>query len=243
MTLVLTLPLRSSLYLFSVFIFVSSTAQLCSAWCKTMKIPLDYALDIGCAVGGSSFEFSREFKHVVGVDYSHAFIAAANMLKEKGSATYTMTVEGKLTATHTAVVPAGIHKERIEFLQGDACHLPSSLGTKKYSVVHAANLLCRLPDPQLFLDSLPSLLVPNGLAIFISPFSWLSQYTEPKYWIGGYTDSKTNQPVWSKDGLEQRMNKLGFKLIHTENCPFLIREHARKFQWGCSHVTVFQLTK
>jgi len=209
-----------------------------------MNLPLDYALDIGCAVGGSSFEFSRDFKHVVGIDYSHAFIATANMLKEKGSATYTMTVEGKLTATHTAIVPAGIKQDNIQFFQGDACHLPLDiLGNKKYSVIHAANLLCRLPDPQLFLDTLPSLLIPNGLAIFISPFSWLSQYTEQKYWLGGYTDTVTKQTVWSKDGLEQRMKKLGFTLIHTENCPFLIREHARKFQWGCSYVTVFQLAK
>lgn len=34
----------------------------------------------------------------------------------------------------------------------------------------------------------------------------------------------------------------GLQLIHTEECPFLIREHVRKYQWGCSHVTVWQLT-
>ena len=31
------------------------------------------------------------------------------------------------------------------------------------------------------------------------------------------------------------------QLLHEEDTPFLIREHARKFQWGCSHATVWQL--
>ena len=31
-----------------------------------------------------------------------------------------------------------------------------------------------------------------------------------------------------------------FKQLDQDNVPFLIREHARKFQWGCSHLTVWQ---
>lgn len=30
------------------------------------------------------------------------------------------------------------------------------------------------------------------------------------------------------------------QLVHTEECPFLIREHVRKYQWGCSHITVWR---
>lgn len=37
------------------------------------------------------------------------------------------------------------------------------------------------------------------------------------------------------------MKGLGFELVHEEQVPFLIREHARKFQWGCSHATIFRL--
>ena len=43
-------------------------------------------LDIGCAVGRSSFEAARYVGEVVGVDFSHSFIAAANQLKEVGRA-------------------------------------------------------------------------------------------------------------------------------------------------------------
>jgi 2-polyprenyl-3-methyl-5-hydroxy-6-metoxy-1,4-benzoquinol methylase len=34
------------------------------------------ALDIGCAVGRSSFELARNFKEVVGIDFSHRFVLA-----------------------------------------------------------------------------------------------------------------------------------------------------------------------
>lgn len=39
--------------------------------------------------------------------------------------------------------------------QGDACHLEESLG--QFDVVLAANLLCRLPEPVLFITRLKSL--------------------------------------------------------------------------------------
>lgn len=89
---------------------------------------------------------------------------------------------------------------------------------------------------------MPELLVSNGLVIFISPYSWLSQYTPQANWLGGYyaaADGK-QEAVRSFDGLRAAMERLGFKLLHTEECPFLIREHVRKYQWGCSQVTVWQ---
>jgi len=37
------------------------------------------ALDVGCAVGGATFELSRAFTDVIGVDFSHGFIEAAQV--------------------------------------------------------------------------------------------------------------------------------------------------------------------
>ena len=39
-------------------------------------------LDVGCAVGRSSFEAARYASDVLGIDFSHSFIAAANQLKQ-----------------------------------------------------------------------------------------------------------------------------------------------------------------
>jgi 2-polyprenyl-3-methyl-5-hydroxy-6-metoxy-1,4-benzoquinol methylase len=39
------------------------------------------AVDIGCAVGRTSFELTRSFDYVLGLDYSARFIQVASMLQ------------------------------------------------------------------------------------------------------------------------------------------------------------------
>ena len=85
--------------------------------------------------------------------------------------------------------------------------------------------------------SLPGLLEPRGLVVLVSPFSWLGQYTPRDKWLGG----RAGEGTGSLEGLTTAMRGLGFELLHKEDVPFLIREHARKFQLGVSCLTVFQL--
>ena len=52
------------------------------------------ALDVGCAVGRSSFELSRACSEVVGIDFSRRFIEAAEALRGGGSLGYLRVDEG-----------------------------------------------------------------------------------------------------------------------------------------------------
>ena len=45
-------------------------------------------LDIGCAVGRSSFELAKHFQHVDALDYSSCFIEAAKRLQQSGIIQY-----------------------------------------------------------------------------------------------------------------------------------------------------------
>jgi SAM-dependent methyltransferase len=47
--------------------------------------------------------------------------------------------------------------------QGDACALPAGLGT--FDAVLAANLLCRVPDPQACLAGIADALNPGGVLV------------------------------------------------------------------------------
>lgn len=142
------LPYPTTVVSHSALDFASRTAGLCREWVVKAGLPLEGAFDVGCAVGRTSFDLSAHFSRVVGVDFSHAFIAAANDLKAKGSAGYTHDVEGEIKATRVATIPPSSRPSNITFTQGDACNLPSvgALGGS-FTVIHAANLLCRLPDP------------------------------------------------------------------------------------------------
>lgn len=45
--------------------------------------------------------------------------------------------------------------------------------------------------------------------------------------------------VRSFETLKSIMTENGFELRAEEEMPFVIREHARKFQWGCAHGSVW----
>ena len=88
--------------------FVSKEAlefpALCAKECSLSASDKKRALDVGCAVGGSSFELGRYFDEVVGFDFSAAFIKAANELKETGSKPYQSTIEGTIKEARVAKV-------------------------------------------------------------------------------------------------------------------------------------------
>jgi hypothetical protein len=99
-----------------------------------------------------------------------------------------------------------------------------------------ANLLCRLPHPRSFLESLPKFTHIGGYVVLFSPHTWLTSYTDKEEWIGGFYDEQ-GQPVRTADHLKQIMTELGFELVREKNLPFFIRETYRKNQWTISHMT------
>lgn len=66
------------------------------------------AIDIGCAVGRSTFLLARQFTEVVGLDYSKSFIDTCNLLRDKGKLGYTIVRQGDLGSDLVAEVDADI---------------------------------------------------------------------------------------------------------------------------------------
>lgn len=184
-------------------------------------------LDLGCAVGRSAFEMALHCDEVVAMDFSHAFIQAAETLRQGGSISYERREEAALSTPLNAKIPAALNGGNVRFFQGDAMDLPADLGS--FERVHAANLLCRLSQPRLLLDRLPDLVRPGGELVLATPCTWLEEFTPPENW----PDKSTFD--WLYDSLAAH-----FELVRRADEPFLIRETARKFQWTTSLVTVWQ---
>jgi putative 4-mercaptohistidine N1-methyltranferase len=189
--------------------------------------PVGRGLDLGCAVGRSTYEMSRSCDHVTGIDFSGAFIDAAIALREGKSLAYTRRDEGHVATGLTAKLPDGIDASRVTFLQGDAMALPGDLGS--FDRVHAANLICRLTDPVLLLDRLPGLVKCGGELVLATPCTWLEGFTAPENWPPGDT------LTWLQGHLSG-----SFDLVERSDEPFLIRETARKFQWTRSMLTLWR---
>ncbi len=192
-----------------------------------VRRPLTRALDVGCATGRSSFELARHCNAVVGVDFSESFVAAATRLRDAGFHDYERTEEGELFTPLVARVPEDIDRERVRFETGDATDLRADLGS--FDVVHAANLIDRLPKPMRFLERLPGLVNPGGQLLLASPFTWLEEFTPRSEWLGGLM--REGQPVRTSDALRELLVPY-FELDLQCDLPFLIREHARKYQWS-----------
>ncbi|MCW1914723.1 class I SAM-dependent methyltransferase [Luteolibacter sp. GHJ8] len=183
-------------------------------------------LDLGCAVGRSTYELSRDSSEVLGIDYSHSFIQAAAALAG-GPLNYQRHDEANLRTVLEARVPQDLPIGAVSFETGDATSLRADLGD--FHRVHAANLLCRLFNPAVLLKRLPSLLRPGGELVLATPCTWLGEFTPPENWPVGSTLD------WLQDELAH-----DFELLKVTDEPFLIRETARKFQWTSSMVTLWR---
>lgn len=181
------------------------------------------ALDLGCAVGRSSYELSRSCDEVIGIDFSRSFVEAADRLR-RGPLRYQRHDEGHLGSALEARLPAGVFPQRVRFEVGDATDLRADLGS--FERVHAANLLCRLPQPRRLLERLPSLVARGGELVLATPCTWLGEFTPPERWPDGSTLD------WLREALSD-----SFELTEQRDEPFLIRETARKFQWTASQLS------
>jgi putative 4-mercaptohistidine N1-methyltranferase len=192
------------------------------------------ALDLGCAVGRSSFELARHCQEVIGLDFSKQFIDLANRLRQRGSLRFKSLEEGELTQARRAIVPPDLDRRRVKFAVGDATCLPPDLG--EFDVVLMANLIDRLPAPLKCLERLPGLLRPGGQLILASPYTWLASYTPRQNWLGGW--ARAGRPVTTFATL-RRILSPHFKLARRLDLPFLLREHARKYQLGIAEASVW----
>jgi len=202
------------------------------------------ALDVGCAVGGSSFELAKSFDHVEAFDFSENFIAAAKRMQSGEELTFRVPIEGDISEEVSVVQEPGVNAavmDRVNFFQGDACALSEFADSKKgfgtFDGVILANLLCRLPDPMKFLEAMPKIVNKGGVVVIVTPFTWLEDFTPRSKWLGGFKDSVLGQPIYSKDKLKETMEGLGFVKIHEEQMPLVIREHRRKYQYIISEAS------
>ena len=200
--------------------------------------PKRKALDVGCAIGRSTFELAREFDEVTGLDFSARFISHAVKLAEEGEMGYAFPTEGELvTYKRIFLKDFGLEEaaQKVQFWQADACNLKPQFSG--YDLIFAGNLIDRLYDPAKFLSDLHARLETGGLLVLTSPYTWLEEFTPKEKWLGGF--KKDGEDFTTLDGLKAVLEP-HFKLIHTRDVPFVIKETARKHQHTIAQMTVWE---
>lgn len=197
------------------------------------------ALDLGCAVGRSSFELARYFDQVDALDFSTRFIRNAINLVKHGEVKYLIPTEGELTELKSFKLNSlglGENVRNIKFSQGDACNLKTNYDG--YDLVFAGNLIDRLYQPKQFLDSITERINAKGYLVLTSPYTWLEEFTEKENWLGGFKVNGENYTTL--DALKDHL-KANFSLVgDPHDVPFVIRETARKHQHTIAQLTIWK---
>jgi len=200
--------------------------------------PRKKALDIGCAIGRSSFELARGFDEVIGVDFSARFIQEAEVLKQNGILRYMMPAEGEIESFHEVNLKnydLENEREKVSFWQADACNLKAIY--KDFDLIFGGNLIDRLYDPKKFLDAMAERINKGGVLILTSPYTWQEESTPKDKWIGGY--KRDGENVSTLQGLEEILGS-DFRLLETRDVPFVIQETARKHQHTVAQMSVWE---
>lgn len=188
------------------------------------------ALDLGCAVGRSGLELGRHFDEVLGIDFSHRFVAEAERMRDERVVTVRVPREGEAADELPLALPEEMQTKHVRFAQGDACDLRADLGV--FDFVLMANLIDRLPHPARCLERIHEFIAPGGWLVITSPYTWLEEYTPKSEWLGGAGRGTLGA---LKDLLERK-----FRFERAFDLPFLIREHRRKFQWSVAEASLWQ---
>jgi len=218
--------------------FPKRCAELVLETAREHQVELKRALDIGCAVGRSSFELARDCPDVTGIDLSAAFVETCWHLQAEGSLDYRARTEGELSEARSARVDPSLDRDRVTFRRADAMGLPPEY--EGFDAVLIANVFCRLPSPGACLRRLGGargLVRPGGILVATSPYSWHPDFTPREVWLGGQV--REGRDAWSKDGLRELLEP-EFEFLGEQDMPFVIREHIRKFELVFAHATVWR---
>ena len=149
------------------------------------EIPEGPILDLGCAVGRTTFELAaRTGRPVVGVDLGYAMLRLAARTLREGRVRYPRRRVGLVYDRRDFAVRFP-NVEGVDFWACDALALPFPTGT--FAAVVGLNVLDCVQSPHDLLAALPRLLAPGGKAILSTPYDWSPAATPVEAWLGGHS--------------------------------------------------------
>lgn len=153
-------------------------------------LPEGPVLDLGCAVGRSSFALAAGGDRLVlGADLSFPMLRLASEVLRRGRARYPRRRVG-IVYDRREISASFPGSEAVDFWGCDAVDLPFPAGT--FAAVVALNVLDCVASPHDLLASLPRLLKPGGKAILSTPYDWSPRATPIEAWLGGHSQRGEN---------------------------------------------------
>ena len=183
-------------------------------------------LDLGCAVGGTTFGLAFDGREVLGGDLHPVLLRCAGRLLREGRIEVPRRRVG-CVYDPVEIEPPPTRAEKVDFWLIDAVDLPFADAT--FGAVAALNLLDCVRSPLDTLREIGRVLRPGGVVWLASPYDWSVGATPFEGWIGGHSQRGADGGA-----AEPRLRSLltpevsGLELIAEErDVPWRLRLHAR----------------
>eukprot|EP00755_Sulcionema_specki_P006318 Sspe_Gene.35123::Locus_17035_Transcript_1_1_Confidence_1.000_Length_2317::g.35123::m.35123 len=231
--------------------FPVALAHHVSSQAEKLGVKMGRVADIGCRSGRTSFELARSFEEVQGIDFSARYIMPGCQMRECAQTKWSFPLEGELSEERKAQaadfnLDELVHKTT--FWQSDASNLHKHL--RGYDVVVAnVNLLERLYDPILFLNTIHQRMTEGGLLVVASTYDWQEsrisndrECAARDKWVSGFKD-ESGVAVRGLEGLTRQLSE-HFALVEDPvELEYVFPTSARKAELGTVEVSTWKLVK
>jgi SAM-dependent methyltransferase/uncharacterized protein YbaR (Trm112 family) len=203
-------------------------------------------LDMGCAVGRTTFELAQVLNEIVlGIDLNYGMLKIAAAILETGYISYPRRRGG--IAFERRRFPTVFEKaQNCDFWVCDATALPFSGET--FSSAVSLNVLDCVWSPYDHVKELSRILMQGGSAVLTTPYDWTANATPVEAWLGGHSQRSEHKgaspsvirSLLSGGGHHHAIADLN--LVSEQDIPWTLRLHDRSVMEYLVHLMVLRKT-
>jgi len=203
------------------------------------------AIDLGCAVGRTSFELARTVDDlIVGIDLNFAMLRTAAAILHQGRVVYPRRRVG-IVFDKREFAAALEGASKVDFWACDATCLP--FADESFSLAASLNVIDCVQSPYDHLKELGRILKHKGGSLLSAPYDWNVNATPAEAWLGGHS-----QRSESRGASETMLRSLlaggdhpyaiqELELVfESEAVPWSLRLHDRSFMNYLVHLLVLR---
>jgi len=204
------------------------------------------AIDIGCAVGRSTFEIAKYCSGLtLGIDLNFSQLRVAQKVLREGRIQFPLKRTGIVYDRHEFDIDLP-NRTDVDFWACDASALPFT--NESFNFVSTLNVLDTVNSPAALLQSLNDTLNTGGSLLLSTPYDW-SPPVPLQNWLGGYSQRRSHrgssESVLRSHLASGQNSPLNLKLKMTaeiEHHPWRVRVHNRRTALYDSHIVACKKT-